>query len=73
MERNHGSLYHHLETTKKSAVICCKQDYNEGYCKDGETHGINDDTNVEMVCSPPSYAASPSGKWANVLTGNRNY
>ena len=26
-----------------------------------------------MVCSPPSHADNPSGKYADVFTGNRNY
>ena len=70
MDKTHGSLLHHVETSRRSAVFCCKQDYNEGYCKEGETHG-DDAAKVEMLCSPSSFG--PSGQFTDVLTANRNY
>lgn len=74
MEKSHGHLFDHMETTKKSGVFCCKPDYNEGYCKNGATHGPNDDTQVEMICSPPSFVGNPaSSPYSNVLTGQRNH
>ena len=35
MDRDHGSMAHFIRTTNTGATFCCKQDYNEGYCKDG--------------------------------------
>lgn len=35
MDKNHRSLYYHMETSKAGAVFCCDPNYNEGYCKDG--------------------------------------
>ena len=68
MDKNHGALYQHIETTKVSAIFCCKQDYNEGYCQDGATHGENENDKIEMICSPSSFNPSKSGSFANVIS-----
>ena len=71
MDKSHRSLIYHMQTSKTSSIFCCKQDYNEGYCKDGSEHGFGR-SSIEMVCSPPSFGNG--GKFAPVLSpGNRNY
>ena len=30
---NHAALLSHTTTREKGNTFCCKQDYNEGYCK----------------------------------------
>lgn len=63
-----------METSKQSAIFCCKQDYNEEYCEDGSVHGSDfTGDKITMMCSPSSYDPSPSGKYAGVFTGDRNY
>lgn len=74
MDRDHGSMMHWIQTSNVGAVFCCKQDYNEGFCKDGNL--MKDGSHeMTMACSPPSYADDPAtngGKYADVFTGKRN-
>ena len=59
MDKSHNTLMHHLQTSKTSAIFCCKQDNNKEYCKDGWTYGNKGDADyVEMICSPSSFGAS---------------
>lgn len=74
MDKDHQSLIQHIETTKSSAIFCCKQDYNEGYCKDGSKHTDQAGGEIEMVCSPGSFNPGKSGTFGGVVsTDLRNY
>ena len=78
MDAEHDNLFtsNHIQTSKGGQVICCKSDYNEGYCKDGNVIADAGQQPITMVCSPPSFVADPassSSTYKNVITGNRNH
>lgn len=63
-----------MHSTKAGLVFCCKPDSNEGYCQDGNTHGLSPDGDqLDIICSPPSFVPDPETSSSTVLTGNRNH
>lgn len=76
IDEDQGNLFSHTGSSVVGNAFCCKQDYNEDYCKSGEEHThekSGDDHTIKTVCSPPSFVPDKSGTHADVLTGDRNF
>ena len=75
IDEDQGELLYHTGTGVAGAAFCCKQDYNEEYCKNGATHlHKGEDHKITTVCSPPSFVPNSAGSpYSPVLTGDRNY